>query len=820
MDDLIQKFTNHLKTVLTRALVFAVEFEQQTIEPTHLLWALSAQKGSIATDLLQRSGVDEQALRAHLPLDRTAPICDGFVPSLSEESKIIIEKAVAIAHSYRHHYVGTEHLLAGILEVKNERIATTFELLNVNASAMRGKLGMLFKATSSFPLITESALAEAASDTTAFDATLMNTDLEEESKTPALDFFTEELTGSDTVDALDPVIGREEEIERVVEILSRRTKNNPILIGEPGVGKTAIVEGLAKRIVEGKVPSVLEGKKIHRLDIASLVAGTMYRGEFEQRLRSLMDEIADNDDVILFIDEVHTIIGAGSASGSLDAANMLKPALARGEIRCIGATTPMEYKKFIENDGALERRFQRVTVKEPSVADTKKILHGIKRAFEDFHEVTISEEAINVAVLLSEKHLPHERFPDKAIDLIDEASSSVNAKGSDLDAQTKKRAHLRKQMTEMRKAKIAAVSKEDFTQAKILKEKEAALAETLKKLENERDSKKRPIIKRADIERAVAKRAHIPLSHIAPQEAPHASLKKALQKRILGQDHAIDTVCHALLKSQLQLQNPQKPLASFLFLGPTGSGKTALAEALAEQLFETREPFLRVDMSEYKESHGIAKLVGSPAGYIGYKDRNILLDHIKAHPHSVILFDEIEKAHPDVLHLFLQLLDSGTVTDASGAKGNFRNAIIIFTSNAGADELLKKPFGFSIEENQKNTKTPAILRELFSKEFLSRIEHTCLFHALEEKTLAKIAKQEIAKRIEHLETLGITLKVESMVAQTIAKQITVHDGARHIHRLISEHIEHPLVHAVATAPKRKTFTVSAKNGNIVLHPQK
>ncbi|PIZ52984.1 ATP-dependent Clp protease ATP-binding subunit ClpC, partial [Candidatus Uhrbacteria bacterium CG_4_10_14_0_2_um_filter_41_7] len=593
----------------------------------------------------------------------------------------------------------------------------------------------------------------------------------------------------------------------------------------PGVGKTAIIEGLARKISEGDVPNILSGKKIHRLDLASLIAGTMYRGEFENRLRQLVDEVAEREDVILFIDEVHTIMGAGSASGSLDVANILKPALARGEIRCIGATTSAEYKKFIETDGALERRFEPIRVSEPSEEKTKEILQGILKFYEEFHNVTYTETAIEASIKYAGRYLTHKNFPDKAIDLLDEAGASVNVKRKD-DQKTPDSTVLTERLKQITAEKNEAVMAENFAKAVELKDEETKILLAIDKIILAPPQK--PLtVSDEDIIEVVAEITGIPLQKISQKEYKQLdNFEKELKKSVFGQVETVARVAQAIRRARLDIQPTNQPLSSFLFVGPSGVGKTELAKAIAKNLFHDQKAFLRLDMSEYSDKFTASKLIGAPAGYVGYRESSLLTDHVKEHPHSVVLFDEIEKAHPDIHNLLLQILDNGMITDATGRKVNFRNAVIIMTSNVGSMRFEQSGLGFSEKENTElllNADLRKLLETSFSKEFLNRINHTCVFRPLDNKILKAILKKELKALSVRLQNKSANLKWTPEIEKYLLKKITPKFGARDVKRIVEQEIEHHLTDTLLKQTTSVPFSLELgilKNGKLFIKTKK
>ncbi|MBI4133216.1 ATP-dependent Clp protease ATP-binding subunit, partial [Candidatus Uhrbacteria bacterium] len=631
--DIIDKFTTHLKSVLTRALCLVLETKETAIEPLHLFWALATQKGSIGAEILHKAKVAEAAVEAlfknstaKLPLaiPEKEQSVGELAPKLGALAKRAIEKAVLTANIYEHKYVGTEHLLSGLLQIDDAAVKKFFEEHMIELKTLKQQVTLVLKSTSKFPDLAASlgVPGEHELSDPAREPMRERRRKKVGSKTPALDFFSVDLTNPDVQANVDPVIGREAEIERTMQILCRRTKNNPILLGDPGVGKTALVEGLAKKIGASEVPEALRGKRILALDLSLIVAGTMYRGEFEGRLKQIIDEVRAHPDIVLFIDEVHTIIGAGSASGSLDAANILKPALSRGEIRCIGATTLAEYKKHIESDPALERRFQSVMVNEPTPAATRTILEGIKKNYEAYHGVLITKEAIAAAVDFADRYLQEKFFPDKAIDLIDEAASALRIR--EKPSGTQRKIHeCEEELARIREEKRQAVVDERFIEAISLKEQERALEEDLRKLERKVTKRKRALHGRVTarhIAEIVSRMTGVPVLDLLETERKMLlELEGTLSKRILGQEAVVKTVADCVRRAKAGIAQPNRPLASFLFVGPSGVGKTELAKTLAEEVFQDKDALIRLDMSEFSEGFTISKLIGAPAGYVGYK---------------------------------------------------------------------------------------------------------------------------------------------------------------------------------------------------------
>lgn len=829
MNDIVSKFTNHLKNALTRALCLVVESKGEAISPTHLLWALATQRGSVAAEILMKAGITQEQLKniGGDISDQIKPISheQNLLPVLSDDAKILIEKAVLTANAYEHRYIGTEHLLSGIMQIKPKEVQDFFDIHKIDNAQIQNNLATVFKTTTNFPELPEKnkAMMDALQELESFglDEVGHHNEIDDDSKTLAIDYFTDELTDKKWLKDVTPVIGRKVEIKRLNKILARRQKNNPILVGEPGVGKTAIVEGLAKYIVEGEVSNFLSEKRILRLDLASLIAGTMYRGEFESRLRQLIDEVVERPEIILFIDEIHTIMGAGSASGSLDAANILKPALARGDIRCIGATTPSEFKKFIETDGALERRFQQISVKEPDQQETKEILQGVKSYYENHHGVSYSEEAIDSSIYFANRYFTEKRFPDKAIDILDEAGAEANIKRKKQKSKNNIE-QLQSRLDELTKEKKEAVLNEKFEDAIRLKEEEKDIQEKIEEERKSKTSHRIVTIQSTDIIRVVAEMIEVPVQQLSRNEQNKLSkLEKTIQKHVIGQDASVKCVSNAVRRAKLGIAKSEKPLASFLFVGPSGVGKTHLAKTLAKEVFAQTDTFLRLDMSEFGESFTVSKLIGSPAGYVGYRESTKLTDHVKQHPHSVILFDEFEKAHKDIHGLLLQILDDGMLTDATGRKINFRNTIIIMTTNAGGSWFDKSNLGFthsaSTSEKERELNLREILSDSFKPELLNRIGHICIFNRLSKPSLEKIAKNELFDLKKRLKEKNIELSIAGSAIKSLAERTNAKLGARDLQRILEEEIEHRIAQIILEGKTPVKLNLSTeKTGKIRL----
>jgi ATP-dependent Clp protease ATP-binding subunit ClpC len=831
---ILQKFTNNLKTALKRAGEVARSAAQRYINPEHLLYAILEQRGSIGFEILQKTGVKAAYFAAAVGAEGESP-SPGPEPldlsslKFSLPAKKALERAVLLANSYKHKYVGTEHLLSSILDLNDPVVGRVLDEHHVLISEIRRELQTVLKSTSKFPDLSNFF------DRGARDAEV---ETEEAGKTSgkgsALEFFATDLTSEAMQKRIDPVIGRAREIERLIHILSRRTKNNPVLIGDPGVGKTAIVEGLAKRIVAGDVPDVLLNKRILALDLGLMVAGTMYRGEFESRVKQVLEEIKADANLVLFIDELHTIVGAGSASGSLDAANMLKPALAKGQIRVIGATTLEEYKKHIESDAALERRFQPIVVEEPTAEETLKILKGIKQNYETFHRITIGNDALEAAVKLSSRYIPEKFLPDKAIDLIDEAASKLKVELR-TDGHGKELRELERRVEELALKKQKAVAAENFERALQFKNEEETLRRKLAGLTSEDAAEGAPMlgaIGPREIAAVVSRITGVPLAELLREERNRLlHLEAVLKKRIIGQEEAVAAVANYIRRSRVGLHNPNRPLASFIFLGPTGVGKTELAKTIAAEVFEDPGALIRIDMSEFAEAFNVSKLIGAPAGYVGYKDSNKLTDQVRRKPYSVILFDEIEKAHPDIFNVFLQVLEDGQLTDAAGKTINFKNTIIIMTSNVGLANLNRAAaIGFEeeirggspeqAEADFKEVKENVLqeLKRTFRPEFLNRIDQIVVFNPLGPTDLVQIAQLQLKEVTERLHQQGLNIAFSKSLAAHVAQRGADPDqGARGIRKVIQEEIENPLASKLLSGGRgRGTIRVGVSKGRVTI----
>lgn len=824
---LLDNFSTHLKNVIARAISWARDTEAEQVEPFHLFVGLTEEPGSVAGEILQKNNFPLVEFRKSLTKRRPEGL-EGMpaLPDLGPGASTVIEKALFAAYERGHSYIGTEHLLLALLECKDPALVSLFKNLNTDTKALIdnvvGSLETSGKNTAIDSMIRtlDTLAAEADNDTHDHKHDTEPAKKKGKSTESALAFFTVNLTDSKSEKKLDPVVGRDNEIDRVINILSRRTKNNPVLIGEPGVGKTAIVEGLAKRIRAGDVPDILRRKKILSLDLTLMIAGTIYRGEFESRLKQVIDELSHSPDCILFIDELHTIIGAGSNQGTLDAANILKPALARGQLHCIGATTYDEYKKYIASDAALERRFQPVMVAEPTKVQTVAILAGIKKYYEEFHNVIITPEALEKAVELSSKYIHDSYQPDKSIDLLDEASAAVKVRNHK-NPSAKKSIALENELREIEEKKDKAMIEKNTRSANKYKKQIIKLEKELKKLEEQNTKKIKP--SRVDAEaitNSLASRLGIDPSILATDEWETLDkLAKVLPEKIIGQTQVINEIIRTLKERYLGLGHSGKPLASFLFVGPSGVGKTEMAKILAEELYHDPNALIKLDMSEFGESHSVAKLLGSPAGYIGYKDRNKLFDELRRRPYSVVVFDEIDKAHPDVRKLLLQILDEGELTEGGGKKVHFNHAIIILTANIGSSLFKSSGIGFG-SQGPNAIKADAVPIEIDKKvrqavkdelgsAIVSRLDTTCVFSPLTHDHIESIIRKEIERisgALAIAQSLSITAdkNIISILAQeTFNPDLGARPVQKRIERLLPELVVEMLRKTIASRRKSR-----------------
>ena len=811
MSSRFEKFSERARRVLTIAQEEARQMNHSYIGTEHILLGLAREEEGVAAKILTNLGVSLNKVRSAVEFisgrgERPSTGETGLTP----RAKRVIELAIDEARQLGHNYIGTEHLLLGLLREGEGVAAGVLDSLGVTLERARSETAQV---------LSQGTPRARVGRTT--------------SKTPALDQLGVDLTAAARAGKLDPVIGRVKEIERVIQILSRRTKNNPALIGEPGVGKTAIVEGLAHRIVAGDVPETLEDRRLVALDMGSLVAGTKYRGEFEERVKKVIEEIRTAGNCVLFIDEFHTMVGAGAAEGAVDAANILKPSLARGELQCIGATTLDDYRKYVERDAALERRFQPVVVEEPTVEETLEILRGVKERYEEHHQLDISDEALNSAATLAARYIPDRFLPDKAIDLIDEAASRVRIKFHTMPMSLKEA----KQLVEVkRKDKDAALAAQEYDRAAELREQELQGEEKVRKLEEEWQAEKtqdKPLVTAENISEVVSMWTGIPVVQLADDETSRLlNMEEVIHHRIIGQDEAINPISKAIRRARAGLKDPRRPIGNFIFLGPTGVGKTELVRALAEFMFGSEETLIRLDMSEFMEKFAVSRLVGAPPGYVGYEEGGQLTEAVRRKSYCCILLDEIEKAHPDVFNLLLQIFDDGHLTDAKGRRVDFRNSIIVMTSNVGAEMIRKGTvLGFTAGTDKAKTREQAYekmkdnllneMKKTFRPEFLNRVDGVVVFHSLTKEQIRQIVDLMLTSVTRQLQEKGITLEVTDAAKDFLGeKGYDEVYGARPLRRVIQDMVEDKLSEDLLRGEFRSgdTVIVDVEEDQIVVRP--
>ena len=811
------KFTNSAQRALEIANDLAAKLGHTYIGTEHILYGLVEEQNGVASKVLENQGVTSNEVLREIEeligVSQDGTIADIGAIGFTPRTKRVIENAFVEARRLNSEYIGTEHILVGIMREGDSVAVRIMMDLNVNPQKLYSEIVKTINEAG-----TQEQVEKRSSNNGSFNST------------PTLNQYGTDLTKKAREGKLDPVIGRRNEIDRVIQILSRRTKNNPCLIGEPGVGKTAIAEGLAEKIVLSDVPETLKDKRVVSIDISSMVAGAKYRGDFEERIKKVLEEVRKAGDVILFIDEIHTIVGAGSAEGAVDAANILKPLLARGEIQVVGATTTNEYRKYIEKDAALERRFSPVMVSEPSEEDTIKILEGLRDKYEAHHNVKITDEAIKAAVELSTRYVNDRYLPDKAIDLIDEASSKVKMQTYTKPDSIRK---LEDEIEKINKEKEEAIATQNFEKAAKLRDESKNKKQQLQEKQNkwkDSNTKKVMTLNKENIAQVIATWTGIPVNKITETENEKLKhLEENLHKRVVGQNEAVTSVAKAIRRGRVGLTDPNRPIGSFLFLGPTGVGKTELAKALAEAMFGNEDVMIRVDMSEFMESHSTAKLIGSPPGYVGYDEGGQLTEKVRRKPYSVILFDEIEKAHPDVMNILLQILEDGRLTDSQGRTVNFKNTIIIMTSNVGARLITdKKKLGFSGENGEnldkqeyEDTKKEVMaeLKKQFRPEFINRIDDIIVFHKLEEKDIKQIIDIMLIQIKNRLETQNIKIDIDDSVKELIAKKgVDNNYGARPLRRAIQNMLEDKIAEAILDGkvkPGKKSIA-TVENDEVII----
>ncbi len=829
-NQVFKKFSGNTRKILISASKIA-QNTQANMGSEHILLALAITPGTLAHSILQEHMISLDQIRLVISLNNSQKKL--VKPVFSDEAKEIIKKSAILAKDFQHHQIDPEHLLLAIVSIEDSRAYQIILRIGEDPEDIKIQINNLFEDINE---LERKPFSPSQFNFDDFSPQNMPPEMAQGELPPpsqppknTLEYFTINLSQKAKEGKIDPLIGREKEIQRVIQILSRRTKNNPVLVGEPGVGKTVIVEGLAQRINDGMVPTGLKDKQIIMLDLALLVAGTMYRGQFEDRIKKIMEELEKLGNVILFVDELHTVVGAGSAEGSLDAANILKPALSKGRIHLVGATTDDEYRKVIEKDSALERRFQKVVVPEATPAEAVEILKGLRPYYEAFHGVKISDEALVSAVNLSKRYIADRFLPDKAIDLIDEASAAWKLQLGEKN--NPKILNIQKQLALVKSQKEVEVEKQNFRQAAELKELECRLEEEITKLRQAEEKIEGPAISPNDIARVVSLWINVPLENLTKTEkSKYLNLSKFLKKHIIGQDEAIAQISQAIRRTKTGIADPNRPIGSFVFLGPTGVGKTELAKVLALELFGSKESIIKIDMSEFMERHNVSRLVGAPPGYVGYEEAGRLTESVRKNPYSIVLFDEIEKAHPEVFNLLLQILEDGQLTDAKGKVVNFRNTIIILTSNIGVKELNQQAvIGFEASggnqkkkaksdyEKMKNDLTYRLKQEL-RPELINRLDKIIIFHALSKNEIGKIIDLNLEELRKRLESQGYNLSFLQKVKETIAKfGYNPEYGARPIRRAISDLIEDPLSEAIlaGTIKKNEVLNITFDQNKIV-----
>ncbi|PWH19070.1 MAG: NDP-hexose 4-ketoreductase [Anaerolineae bacterium] len=813
----MERFTQRARRVLSLAHQEAERMRHNYIGTEHLLLGLIEEDGGVAGRVLRELGLEPQ--RVQEMIERLVGIGQyrGGKLDLSPGTQQVLEQAVEEARRMGHHYIGTEHLLLGLVRHGEGVAMDVLRKLGITAEQIRRQTHRILQESTT----TRRAASVGEQQRSA------KQEPQQKSKTPLVDQLATDLTALAEEGKLDPVIGRQMEIERVIQVLARRTKNNPALIGEPGVGKTAIVEGLAQRIVEGDVPAPLLNKRVLQLDVGSLVAGTMYRGQFEERLKRVIDELKSSG-AILFIDEVHMLVGAGAAGSSVDAANILKPALSRGELQVIGATTLDEYRKYIESDAALERRFQPIHVEEPTIEQALEILRGVRPAYEEHHRLNISDEALDAAVRLSARYVTERFLPDKAIDLIDESSSRVRMYKSPA-AKTAK--ELMEQLRQIRHNRELALEDNRFDDAQELLERQEEIERQLERLRSGWDRSNSPVVSAEDIAEVVSMWTGVPVMQMAETESQRLlRMEEELGKAIIGQQEAIDAISKAVRRARAGLKDPRRPIGSFIFLGPTGVGKTELTKALARFMFGSEEALVQLDMSEFMERHTVSRLVGAPPGYVGYEEAGQLTEAIRRRPYSIVVFDEIEKAHPEAHNMLLQIMEEGHLSDAKGHKVDFRNTIIIMTSNVGADMIKRQTsIGFNLKRDEQleeklayeemRKKLMDALRRVFRPEFINRVDSVIVFRSLSKEDIKKIVDIEIHKVAQRLQEHNITLNATAAARELLAELgYDPEMGARPLRRVIQQKVEDVLSDALLAGEfdKGDTILVDVVEGEIKL----
>ncbi|MBT4722231.1 ATP-dependent Clp protease ATP-binding subunit [Candidatus Falkowbacteria bacterium] len=790
-------FSKNLLATIRKAILIASSKNCPEVMPSHLFLAIQNEKGSLAYNILSQ-------LKQLKKTTTTVKKHVQSLPKMNEVTLEVIQKASKIAFESYHSYVGTEHVLAALVELPKEELEKLSpEKLPIEK--LKKHIKTVLKSSSSLSSVSKGMLN--------FERVPSQGIFNNSQKT--IHNYTTDLTDNEIQEQINPVIGRESELDRLIQIICRKDKNNPIILGEAGTGKTAIVEGLAKKILEKKVPPILLNKKILSLDMGLLVAGTMYRGEFEARLKAILDEVENNTNIIVFIDEIHNIMGAGSSSGTMDTANLLKPLLARGKLRCIGATTPDEFKKFIETDPALERRFQAIQINEPTEDETYEILQGIKQNYQNFHKVTFADEALKATIELSQKYMPDKLLPDKAIDIIDEAAAKlkVNNKGNNKLLTDLYQTESQLEKLNLEKEKL--IIKEAFHEAIKLKESETELLKLYEKIQEKLDTidtSATNIVTKENIYEIVSQKTQIPINDLSEKEYSRLSkINQDLKQVIIGQDDGIEKIMQNISYSQLGLGDKQKPKATFLITGPAGVGKTSFAKELANQLYPNKDAYIHLDMSEFNDKFQTTKLVGAPAGYVGYRESNKFTDKIKRQPYSLILLDEIEKAHPDVLNLFSQILEVGHLTDSTGRKIDFSHTIIIMTTN-----VFHKNSNIGFEQDSKDNSLITDIKKQFSPQLVNRLSDVIHFNKLEQKHLNQILQQKITKIVEKLQHKGIEIEVQNQIYKSLTNSlINSNSGVHTINQLLRDKIEKPLLETVIKQNKNR-IKIKTENNQVMI----
>jgi len=806
-----ERFTERVRRLLYIARQEAATNGNDSVSTDHILLALIKEGEGMAVMVLTSLGVNlekvSSSLQKLISEGEVGGLASGEIP-LGQNARHVVSLAIDEAKKFEHKHVGTEHILLALLRKKDTSSARILSEYGVSYDTAKSEIQKLL---GGYP-------------PTVYDPK------DKKSKTPALDYFCRNLTNLAKENKLDPIIGREKEIERVIQVLSRRKKNNPVLIGEPGVGKTAIAEGLAQKIIKRSVPEILWEKEVLSLDLASVVAGTKYRGQFEERLKAILNEIISSSNIMLFIDELHTIVGAGAAEGAIDASNMLKPALARGELQCIGATTMEEYRKYIEKEGALERRFQPIMINPPSVEDTIEILEGLKHRYEEHHGIKYTDESIVAAATFSERYITDRFLPDKAIDVIDEAGAKVKLANFPSAPDINK---LETKIEKLEQNKRDAVKEQDYEKAAMLRDKQDKLEEQIgdvrKRWEKEVNSQE-IMVTPEDIREVISMWTGIPLFKLEEKEQIKLlRMEDELRKRIVGQDEALAVISKAIRRGRTGLKDPKRPIGSFIFLGPTGVGKTELAKTLAEFLFDSEDALIRIDMSEYMEKFSVSRLVGAPPGYVGYNEGGQLTEKVRRRPYSVVLLDEIEKAHPDIFNILLQILEDGQLTDSFGRKVNFKNAVVIITSNIGSKEIKQgTSLGFHKTEqgrDYEHMKTRLLdeVNRTFNPEFLNRVDEIVVFHALDKKEMLSIVNIMFEKVKERVKERGFDIELRDKAKELLVEEGFDPDfGARPLRRAIQRLLEDPLAEEILTEKYKRgdTILVGREDNKIIFEKTK